>query len=75
MKAGQYAFVDRKIKKRTNRQLWNIRINAAVREYGLSYSRLIDALKKKNVALDRKILAELAKDQAVIFAKVVEAVK
>src|SRR3989344_2963052 len=60
MKAGQYAFVDRKMKKRINRQIWNIRINAAVREYGLSYSRLIDSLKKKNVALDRKVLAQLA---------------
>jgi len=75
MKAGQYAFVDRKMKKRINRQIWNIRINAAVREYGLSYSRLIDSLKKKNVALDRKVLAQLAKDHSVIFAKVVEAVR
>ncbi len=75
MKAGQYAFTDRKIKKRTNRGLWNIRINAAVREYGLSYSKLIDALKKNNVALDRKILAELAEKHGSMFAKVVEAVK
>ena len=75
MKAGQYAFVDRKMKKRINRQIWNIRINAAVREYGLSYSRLIDSLKKKNVALDRKVLAQLAKDHSAIFAKVVEAVR
>lgn len=75
MKAGQYAFEDRRQKKRTNRGLWNIRINAAVREFGLSYSRLIDALKKNNVALDRKILAELAENHGAVFAKVVEAVK
>lgn len=75
MKAGQYAFVDRRTKKRTNRGLWNIRINAAVRELGLSYSRLIDALKKNDIALDRKILAELAENHATVFAKVVEAVK
>ncbi len=75
MKAGAYAFMDRKVKKRTNRGLWNIRINAAVREFGLSYSRLIDALKKNNVALDRKILATLAEKHSTMFAKVVEAVK
>ena len=75
MKAGQYAFVDRRKKKRTNRGLWNIRINAAVREFGLSYSKLINALKKNNVALDRKILAELAENHGAVFAKVVEAVK
>lgn len=75
MKAGQYAFMDRKVKKRLNRGLWNIKINAAVRELGLSYSRLIDALKKNNVALDRKILAQLAEKHGAIFAKVVEAVK
>lgn len=75
MKAGQYAFMDRRIKKRTNRGVWNIRINAAVREFGLSYSKLIDALKKNNVALDRKILADLAENHSAVFAKVVEAVK
>ena len=75
MKAGAYAFMDRKVKKRTNRGIWNIRINAAVREFGLSYSRLIDALKKNNVTLDRKILATLAEKHSTMFAKVVEAVK
>ena len=75
MKAGQYAFMDRRVKKRTNRGLWNIKINAAVREFGLSYSRLIDALKKNSVALDRKILADLAENHSAIFAKVVESVK
>jgi len=75
MKAGQFAFEDRRQKKRTNRGLWNIRINAAVREFGLSYSRLIDALKKNNIGLDRKILADLAENHSTVFAKVVEAVK
>lgn len=75
MKAGQYAFNDRKIKKRTNRGVWNIKINAAVREFGLSYSRLIDAMKKSNVAIDRKILATLAEHHKAVFTKVVEAVK
>jgi large subunit ribosomal protein L20 len=75
MKAGQYAFADRKVKKRINRGLWNIRINAAVREYGLSFSKLMGALKKKNIALDRKILSQLAEKHKTIFAKVVEAVK
>lgn len=75
MKAGQYAFVDRRIKKRTNRRLWQLKINAAVRAYGLSYSRLIDGLKKKSIGLDRKILANLAQNHEAIFAKIVEAVK
>jgi large subunit ribosomal protein L20 len=75
MKAGQYAFEDRRQKKRTNRGLWNVRINAAVREFGLSYSKLIGALKKNNIALDRKVLAELAENHSAVFAKVVEAVK
>lgn len=75
MKAGQYAFNDRKIKKRTNRNMWNIRINAAVREFGLSYSRFIEALKKADVAIDRKVLAELAQHHKAIFTKVVETVK
>jgi len=75
MKAGAYAFMDRKVKKRVNRGIWNIRINAAVREFGLSYSKLINALKKNNVALDRKILALLAEKHSAVFAKVVEAVK
>ena len=64
-----------RIKKRVNRGLWNIKINAAVREFGLSYSRLIDALKKANIALDRKVLSQLAQHHNAIFAKVVETVK
>ena len=74
-KAGQYAFNDRRIKKRTNRGLWLIRINAAVREFGLSYSKFMDALKKKNITMNRKVLSEIAASQPTIFAKIVEAVK
>jgi len=59
-KAGQYAYRDRRTKKRVFRSLWIARINAAARENGLSYSRLIDGLNKSDVDVDRKILAELA---------------
>ena len=73
--AGKYAFAHRKDKKNDFRTLWNIRINAGVRQLGLTYSTFIHALKKKNIALDRKILATLAKDHPAIFEKVVAAVK
>jgi large subunit ribosomal protein L20 len=62
-------------KKRVNRGVWNIKINAAVRDFGMSYSRFIDALKKNNVAIDRKILSQLAQHHKTIFAKVVDSVK
>jgi len=68
-------FKGRKEKKRTMRSLWNVRINAAVREHGMSYSKFINALKKKNIALDRKVLSDLAKTEPKVFEKVVEAVK
>lgn len=75
-KAGSYAFRDRKAKKRTARATWNIRINAAVREAGFkSYSTFIDALKKKNVALDRKMLAELAQNHPEAFNRIVEQIR
>ncbi len=73
--AGNYAFAHRKDKKSFNRELWNIKINAGSRELGLSYSRLIDGLKKKEILLDRKILADFAQNHPATFAKVVEAVK
>ncbi|MBS0290329.1 MAG: 50S ribosomal protein L20 [Proteobacteria bacterium] len=60
LKAGQYAYRDRKQRKRQFRALWIVRINAGARECGLSYSRLIAGLKKANIDIDRKILAELA---------------
>lgn len=75
MKAGQHAFNSRKTKKRINRGLWQISINAAVRHHGLSYSRFMGALKKKNIALDRKVLSQLAKELPTVFTKLVEAVK
>lgn len=66
---------DRKNRKRTFRQLWNIRINAAARENGTTYSKLISGLKKNNIELDRKILAELAVNEPTVFAEVVRAAK
>ena len=73
--AGNYAFAHRKDKKSHNRKLWNIKINAGSRQSGLSYSKLIGALKKKNISLDRKILADLAENHPNTFAKVLESVK
>lgn len=73
--AGNYAFAHRRDKKNDFRKLWNVRINAAVREHGLSYSKFIDALKKKGIGLDRKILAELASTEPKAFQKIVESVK
>ena len=73
--AGAYAFAHRRDKKSHNRKLWNIKINAGSRQLGMSYSRLIDGLKKKNIMLDRKILADFAEHHPAIFAKVLEAVK
>jgi large subunit ribosomal protein L20 len=75
LKAGQYAFRDRRAKKRNFRNLWTLKINAAVRNYGLSYSRFIDMLKKANVSLDRKILAQIAEKQPAIFSKIVDSLK
>jgi len=74
-KALQYAYRDRRNRKRTFRQLWNARINAAARENGTTYSRLIAGLKKANIALDRKILAELAVNEPKAFAAVVKDAK
>ena len=68
-------FRGRKEKKRTYRSLWNVRVNAAVREEGMSYSRLIAALKAKNVVLDRKVLADLAANEPAVFKKIVAFVK
>lgn len=73
--AWSRAFRGRKEKKRNFRTLWNVKINAAVREEGMSYSAFIAALKKKNVLLDRKILADLAEHKPEVFKKVVVFVK
>ncbi|OGI91491.1 50S ribosomal protein L20 [Candidatus Nomurabacteria bacterium RIFCSPLOWO2_01_FULL_46_18] len=68
--AGAYAFAHRRDKKSHNRKLWNIKINARSRELGMSYSRLINALKKKNIILDRKILSDFAENNPGTFEKV-----
>jgi len=73
--AWTYAYRDRKTKKREIRKLWQVRINAASRELGLPYSRFIQGLKKKKIKLDRKILADLAKNNPKIFKKIVEKIK
>ena len=75
LKAGVYAFRDRRAKKRTFRNLWTIKINAAVRDLGLSYSRLIDMLKKSNIAIDRKILATFAEHSPETFKKILASVQ
>ena len=75
MKAGQYAYRDRRNKKRTFRALWIARINAAVREHGLSYSVFMNGLTKAEIGLDRKILADMAVLDKPGFAAVVEKVK
>lgn len=75
MKAGQHAYTDRRLKKRTFRQLWIARINAACRDLGVSYSRFIAGLNAKSVAVDRKMLAELAANEPETFKKIVEFVK
>lgn len=74
-KAGQHAFAARRTKKQVNRQLWQVKINAACRQNDISYSKFINSLKKAKIELDRKVLAELAVKNPVAFAKVVAQVK
>ncbi|MDR2122630.1 MAG: 50S ribosomal protein L20 [Flavobacteriaceae bacterium] len=74
-KALQYAYVGRKQKKRNFRALWIQRINAGVRQQGLSYSKFIGLLKEKNIELNRKVLADLAMNHPEAFKAVVDAVK
>lgn len=73
--AWTYAYRDRKVKKRTFRNLWNLQINALARQNGITYSRLINGMKNKKIGLDRKVLSELAKKYPEVFVKVVEEVK
>ena len=74
--AGTYSFAHRKDKKSHNRKLWNIKINAGAREaIGMSYSKLIGALKKKNISLDRKILSDFAENHPEVFARVLKNVQ
>ena len=73
--AGQYAYRDRRQKKRVFRALWIVRINAGARECGLSYSKLIDGLKKAAIEIDRKVLADLAMNDTAAFAAIAEQAK
>jgi large subunit ribosomal protein L20 len=75
MKAGQYAYRDRRNKKRTFRALWIARINAAVREAGMTYSVFMNGLKKASVEVDRKVLADLAVMDKSAFARFIEQAK
>ena len=74
-KAGQYAYRDRRQKKRQFRQLWIARINAAARQNGLSYSRFINGLKKASIEIDRKILSDIAVHDKATFTALVEKAK
>ena len=74
-KAGQYAYRDRKVKKRVFRGLWIQRITAAARECGRSYSRMIDGLKKQNIEIDRRVLADLAVNEKEAFVALAEKAK
>lgn len=74
-RAGVNAYRGRKQKKRDQRTTWNIQINAAVRPYEMSYSKFINALKVKNIGLNRKVLSEVAQNYPEVFEKIMEAVK
>lgn len=73
--SGQYAYIGRKLRKRDLRSLWIKRLNAASREHGLTYSKLIAGLKKNNIELDRKILADMAVNDSDTFKKIVDSIK
>lgn len=75
MKSGQYAYVGRKLKKRNFRQLWIARINAGCRMNDMSYSQFMNGLKKANITLNRKVLADLALTDPTAFASLVETAK
>lgn len=74
-RAGAHAYRDRRVKKRNARRLWQVRINAAVRALGTTYSKFIGNLKNKKVEIDRKVLSQIAIDQPKVFKKIVEFVK
>lgn len=73
--AGKHAYRGRKLRKRDFRRLWQVRVGAGAQENSLSYSKLMGALRKNNIALNRKMLAELAAREPEVFKKVVESVK
>jgi large subunit ribosomal protein L20 len=75
MKAGQYAYRDRRTRKRVFRQLWIARINAASRELGVTYSKFMAGLKKANIDIDRKVLSDMAIHDPAAFAAIVDKVK
>ena len=75
MKKLKYQYRDRRNKKRTMRRLWIVRINAAVRQHGLSYSKFMNALKKSEVAINRKMLADLAVNEPEAFSIIVDTAK
>ena len=75
IKAGQYSYRDRRQRKRQFRSLWIVRINAAAREFGLSYSRFIDGLNKAEIEIDRKVLADLAVHDKAAFGALAEKAK
>jgi large subunit ribosomal protein L20 len=75
IKAGQYAYRDRRTRKRQFRRLWIIRINAAARQFGLSYSRFMDGLNKAGIEVDRKVLADLAVHDIAAFGALAEKAK
>lgn len=75
MKSQNYAYIGRKQRKRDFRKLWITRINAAVRPYGFSYSRFINALKKNNIEINRKVLSDMAINDPNGFKQLVESVK
>jgi len=74
-KAGAHALRDRRFKKRVMRRLWQIQLNAAVRQHDLSYSKFINLLKTNKINLDRKILSEIAQKNPEIFKKIIEQIK
>ena len=74
MKALKYAYRDRRVVKRNMRSLWIVRINAAVREYGISYSRFMNLLKKADIQVNRKMLAELAVNEPEAFKVIIDTV-
>ena len=75
MKSGQYAYVGRRLKKRDFRKLWIARINAAARQNDITYSRLMDGLKKANININRKMLSEMAINDAAAFTALVDVAK
>ena len=74
-KAGQYSYRDRKVKKRVFRSLWIQRINAGCRLYGLKYSSFVNGLKKINLGLNRKVIADLAANDPIVFKKIVDQIQ